>query len=62
MNSPRVLAPVQMEEYLLRYSQNANELRTEFGQLRYFNASPDEFRAVFRATDPIDQRIQLLTE
>lgn len=54
----RVLAPNELEEYLLRYSQNAAELRTEFGQLKYFNASPDEFRSVFRATDAIDQRIQ----
>jgi LysM repeat protein len=54
----KLLAPNELEEYLLRYSQNAAELRADFGQLRYFNASPDEFRAVFRATDAIDQRIQ----
>jgi LysM repeat protein len=58
----RVLSPPQLEEFLLRYSQNANELRAEFGQLRYFNQTPDEFRAVFRATDAIDQRIQLLAD
>jgi LysM repeat protein len=55
-----VLTPPQLEEYLLRYSQNANNLRTELGQLRYFDATPDEFRAVFRATDSIDQQLQLL--
>jgi len=58
----RVLAPGQLEEFLLRYSQDANSLRAELGQLRYFNATPDEFRAMFRATDSIDQQIQLLAD
>jgi LysM repeat protein len=58
----KVLTPAQLEEFLLRYSQNANDLRNEFGQLRFFNASPDEFRAVFRATDTLDQQIQLLAD
>jgi hypothetical protein len=56
----RVLSPPQLEEFLLRYSQNANDLRTEFGQLRFFNPTPNEFRDVFRATDSLDQQIQLL--
>jgi hypothetical protein len=56
----RVLSPPQLEEFLLRYSQNANNLRTEFGQLRFFNPSPNEFRDIFRATDGLDQQIQLL--
>ena len=56
----RVLSPVQLEEYLLRYSQNANDLRSQFGQLQFFNPSPDEFRAVFRATDSLDQQIAML--
>ena len=55
-----LLSPPELEEFLLRYSQDANDLRTEFGQLRFFDPSPDEFRAVFRATDPLDQRIQSL--
>jgi LysM repeat protein len=55
-----VLTPAQLEEYLLRYSQTANNLRTDLGRLRYFNATPDEFRAIFRATDSIDQQIQML--
>ena len=58
----RVLSPAQLEEYLLRYSQYANTLRTELAQLRFFDASADEFRAVFRATDPIDQQLQLLAD
>ena len=57
-----LLSPPQLEEFLLRYSQDANDLRAEFGQLRFFNQTPDEFRAVFRATDPFDQRIQLLAD
>jgi LysM repeat protein len=56
----RVLTPPQLEEYLLRYSQNASNLRTEMGSLKYFNATPDEFRSIFRATDNFDQRIQQL--
>jgi LysM domain len=55
-----ILTPPQLEEYLLRYSQNAGSLRTELGQLKYFNATPDEFRAIFRATDAIDRQLQFL--
>jgi LysM repeat protein len=58
----RLLSPPALEEFLLRYSQNANDLRTEFGQLRFFDPTPDEFRAVFQATDTLDQRIQLLAD
>jgi hypothetical protein len=58
----RVLAPGQLEEFLLRYSQNANDLRDEFGQLRFFNATPDEFRAIFRATDSLDRQLQSLAD
>jgi hypothetical protein len=57
-----VLAPAQLEEFLLRYSQYANNLRASFGELQFFNATPDEFRSVFRATDNIDQQIQLLAD
>jgi LysM repeat protein len=56
----QVLSPPQTEEFLLRYSQNASALRAELGQLKYFNATPDEFRAVFRATDNFDQQLGLL--
>ena len=56
----RILTPSQLEEYLLRYSQNANNLRSELGQLKYFNATPEEFRAVFRATDNFNQQLALL--
>ncbi len=53
----KVLSPEQLEEFLLRYSQDAENLRAELGQLKYFNATPDEFRAIFRATDQIDQQL-----
>ena len=56
----RVLTPQQLEEFLLRYSQASNNLRNEMGQLKFFEASPDEFRAVFRATDSLDQQIEML--
>ena len=55
-----VLTPPQLEEYLLRYSQNAGGLRAELGQLKYFDASQNEFLAIFRATDSIDLQLQLL--
>ena len=57
-----VLSPPQLEEFLLRYSQNANDLRAEFAQLQFFNQTSNEFRAVFRAADLYDQRIQLLAD
>ncbi|MGH7967587.1 MAG: LysM peptidoglycan-binding domain-containing protein [Limisphaerales bacterium] len=55
-----VLSPGQLEEYLLRYSQYANDLRAEFGQLQYFNATSEEFRAIFRGTDALQNRIDAL--
>jgi LysM repeat protein len=55
-----VLNPAQLEEYLLRYSQTANDLRAELGKLKYFNASADEFRALFRADDSLTQQLQAL--
>ena len=50
----QVLNPAQMEEFLLRYSQTAINLRTRF---KGFEATPDEFRAIFRAVDPIELEI-----
>jgi len=57
-----VLTPPQVEEYLLRYSQNAGDLRAELGQLKHFNASQDEFRAMFQVTDSIDLQLQLIAD
>ena len=42
--------------------QNANSLRAEFGQLQYFNATPEEFRAAFRATDALTYQIEMLAD
>jgi LysM repeat protein len=56
----KALSPQQVEEFLLRYSQNANGLRAELGQLKFFNATADEFRAIFRAADSIDMQLALL--
>lgn len=58
----RVLSPAQLEEFLLRYSQEANDLRTAFGQLQFFDPTSAEFRAVFRATDALDQQMQSLAD
>src|SRR6185369_1930180 len=42
----KVLSPEELEEFLLRYSHNANKLRQE---MRGLDLSPEEFRRVFRA-------------
>ncbi len=52
----RELNDEEMEEFLLRYSYNASRLRDE---LRGFNPNPEEFRRVFRVTDPLDHAMQL---
>ena len=52
----KILAPDQLEEYLLRHSAVAENLRE---QLRGFDATPEEFRAIFRARDAIDNEIEL---
>lgn len=51
-----ILTPAQMEEFLLRYSRNAEELRTE---LRALEPTADEFRQIFRTIDPLAQSMQL---
>jgi LysM repeat protein len=51
-----ILSPQQLEEFLLRYSENANRLRQE---LTGINATPEEFRSLYRAIDAIDREIQL---
>ncbi len=52
----RILKPDQMEEFLLRYSHNSSKLRQE---MRGLDLTPDEFRKVFRAIDPIEHQLQL---
>ena len=50
------LAPAELEEFLLRYSQTAINLRRDFATLQL---TPDEFRNVFRAVDALDQQLRL---
>jgi hypothetical protein len=52
----KLLTPAQLEEFLLRYSATAADLRN---QLRDFNVTPDEFRAIFLLRDPIAQQMAL---
>jgi LysM repeat protein len=58
----KILAPAQLEEFLLRYSQNASNLRSQLGEMKYFSATPDEFRALFRVTDQFDQKLAALAD
>jgi hypothetical protein len=53
----KVLNAEQLEEYLLRWSHNAEMLRRQFGEVEI---TADEFRAIFRVTDPLRQRMGLL--
>jgi hypothetical protein len=53
----QVLDGGKLEEYVLRYSNNANALR---GELHGLTTTAEEFRSLFRITDPLDQQIQLL--
>ncbi len=52
-----ILSPEQLEEYLLRYSQTAEQMRDE---LRGYGAEADEFRRIFRARDTFEQQIAAL--
>lgn len=52
----QVLSPEELEEFLLRYSHNANRLRSELAGME---PTPEEFRSVFRAVDTLEHRLQL---
>jgi LysM repeat protein len=56
-----LLPPAHLEEFLLRYSHQAEQLRSHLGELKFFEPSQDEFRLLFRATDVIDQQIQAIS-
>ena len=58
----KLLTASQLDEFLLRYSQTAIDLRSQLGSLRHFNATPDEFRALFHACDPIDVKLFELSD
>lgn len=53
----KILTPEQLEEFQLRYSPVAEQMRYD---LRGFDATPEEFRAMYRARAAIDQQLQLL--
>jgi hypothetical protein len=52
----KILTPEQLEEFLLRYSHNSSKLRQD---MRGLDLTPDEFRKIFRATDPLEHQMQL---
>lgn len=57
-----ILSAPQMEEFLLRYSDTARNLRSELAQLKSFNATPAEFRAMFQRLDPISEQLAMLDD
>lgn len=54
----RALTPEQLEEYLLRNSRLAEQLREN---LAGFGTTPDEFRAIFRARDNAERQTMWAT-
>jgi len=52
----QILSAEQLEDFLLRYSHNAHQLRDE---LRGVEPTPEEFRKIFRALDLIAHQMQL---
>ena len=56
-----VLTPPQLEEFLLRYSSTAVNLRARFAELQFFNPTPEEFRSMFRSVSNLDHQIALLS-
>ena len=55
-NLARILTPDQLQEYLLRYSATANQLRND---LQGQEVTSDEFRRLFSLRDGIEQQTQL---
>lgn len=51
-----ILTPEELEEFLLRYSHNSARLRSDLAKLE---PTPEEFRAIFRAVDKVEHRMQL---
>lgn len=51
----RILTATQLEEYLLRYSHNAAQLRTDLANME---VTPAEFRSLFREIDPLAREMQ----
>jgi hypothetical protein len=58
-NLAAVLSPGQLEEYLLRYSRSAEQLRDQTTEL---SLGPDEFRNLYRAVAPLQERLAALED
>jgi hypothetical protein len=52
----KILNPAQMEEFLLRYSNTAFQMRND---LQGFNLSPEEFRNLFHQRDEVEQQTEI---
>jgi hypothetical protein len=52
----KVLSPEEVEEFLLRYSHNSSRLRQD---MRGLELTPEEFRKIFRAIDPVEHQAQV---
>ena len=52
----QVLNPQEVEEFTLRYSHNAHQLRMELAGM---DPGPEEFRKIFRAIDAGDHQMQM---
>lgn len=57
-----VLSSAQLEEFLLRYSDTARNLRAELAQLKSFNATPAEFRAMFQNLDSLNEQLAMVDD
>ena len=52
----QILNPQEIEEFTLRYSHNAHQLRMELAGM---DPTPEEFRKIFRAIDAGDHQMQM---
>ena len=52
----KVLNTDELEEFLLRYSFNSSKLRQD---MRGIDLTPEEFRKIFRAIDPLEHQMQV---
>lgn len=52
----QMLSPLEVEEFTLRYSHNAHQLRMELAGM---DPTPEEFRKIFRSIDAADHQMQL---
>jgi len=57
-----VLSPQQVEEYALRYSATADSVRNELGDLKYFNATQDEFRKLFHVVEDFNNKLAAVSD